>query len=136
MNKPKQDTIDTNRIELSPLIKETMPHLIVVAAIIILSGVTNRHDVIGFLLIVMPVILAHKLYDDVKNKITPVFKSWWLTFKYTAVFATGIYYLFQWLKGYGFIGLAVLVLLFAGYRVYKGRQLFIKTAKFIGGKMK
>ena len=74
-------------------------------------------NVFTFNLIILLVVLGNKLYTSV-----PVFKDWIVTSAKTILFVTLIYYVIRFITGWGVIGLIIIILAFAGYRLYRHKR--------------
>lgn len=79
---------------------------------------------VELILLVCVSMLLFKLWKDHRNFKKPVFKEWaWMVFN-TSIVLVVLWYLQKWLGNYGVLGLIVLVLGLALWRVWRGRKLF------------
>lgn len=120
---------------MKKIIKGQKKQLLVL--LVVLIGLwTLPLNTIGIVLYILVVSFVSLLYDDVVQKQTPKPLAYLKRAVITVSIIGLVLLLMTWLKGYGWIGLVILVLVFAAFRIYKGRVMFMDTAKYLGSLFK
>ena len=79
---------------------------------------------VELVVIILLPLLLFKLWKDHRNFKAPVLSEWWRLIWSTSLVVIILWYLQVWLGGLGVLGLIVLVVGLALWRVWKGRKLY------------
>jgi len=111
--------------------------IIFYAVLMMLVLVYPYNSLIELILIVVLPLLLFKLWKDHKvyHK-SPVPREWLLLVFNTSMVLVVLWYLTKWLGGFGLLGLAVLVVGLALWRVWKGRKLYNSFTRWSADRLK
>lgn len=105
-------------------------------ALMILVLVYPYNYLVELILLLLVAILMFKLWKDAHNYKAPILSEWWRVIWSTSLIVSILWYANRWLGGYGLLGLVVLVVGLALWRVWKGRKLYNSFTKWSADRLK
>ena len=111
--------------------KEQKRDIIMTGATLVLLY-TLPLNLLGILLLLVIMLWIRLLIGNISNKIKPTIKEYSRKTVYSMAFILAIMIMFSWLKHYGWIGLLMIVIAMAAFRIWKGKKLFIETSQYLG----